>query len=98
MWNCTPSQDRWKVQFSRCTHQGSDYQGICHASWGGDAWIGGMRKADLRVLCENNGQSNYWIIDCFKSSVKYGNKIAQVLWVIGDFLLTATDESDIHSV
>ena len=57
-----------------------------------------MRRAELRVLCKNNGQSNYWIIDCFKRSVKYGNKIAQVLWVIGDFPLTATDESDIHSV
>ena len=37
---------------------------------------------------------DYW----FKRSDKYGNEIARVLRVIGDLLLTATDESDIHSI
>ena len=32
------------------------------------------------------------------ASDKYGNEIARVLRVIGDLLLTATDESDIHSI
>jgi hypothetical protein len=35
----------------------------------------------------------------FKRSDKYGNEIARVLRFIGgDLLLTATDESDIHSI